>query len=77
MRLAELQAQKLLIMADVDEPPVSETVITSLPRVRVERVKGLKYSGSSQWRHGRWLIQINAREALVRQRWTLAHELKH
>jgi Zn-dependent peptidase ImmA (M78 family) len=30
-----------------------------------------------QWSHGRWLILLNAADSRGRQRFSLAHELKH
>lgn len=36
-----------------------------------------RHSGSSTYRHGRWIIRLNTRESSARQRFTLAHELKH
>jgi len=44
--------------------------------VQVERAT-MPFSGSSTWVKGRWVIELNADEAYVRNRWTLAHELKH
>src|SRR5664280_559670 len=32
---------------------------------------------ATQWSHGRWLIIINGAVSRGRQRWSLAHELKH
>ena len=34
-------------------------------------------SGSTHWSNGRWIIAINAMEHPARQRFSLAHELKH
>ena len=38
---------------------------------------GLPGSGFTTWERGAWRIGINSDEPLVRQRFTLAHELKH
>ena len=35
------------------------------------------HSGSSSYQHGRWVIRLNTGESSTRQRFTLAHELKH
>ena len=76
-RIAELQATKLLELSGVAEPPVPETIITSLPRVQVERVRLTPTSAATEWSHGRWLILLNGAEPATRQRFSLAHEFKH
>ncbi len=35
------------------------------------------HSGGSSYQHGRWVIRLNTGESSTRQRFTLAHELKH
>jgi Zn-dependent peptidase ImmA (M78 family) len=75
-RIAELQATKLLLISGIREPAVPESVVSELPRLQIERI-AMPYSGSSTWIGRRWVIEINENEAYVRNRWTLAHELKH
>lgn len=77
MRIAELQANRLLQLADVSEPPVPEEVVAALPRLQVERLASIPVSGSTHWTRGRWLIVLNESESLPRQRFSLFHELKH
>lgn len=77
MRIAELQATRLRELVGVTEPPLAETVISQLPRIQVERMFPAPMSGATQWSHGRWLIILNGAEPPVRQRFSLAHELKH
>jgi len=77
LRIAELQAAKLLALGGVTSAPVPESLITTLPRVQVRRVSPFAASGASQWAGGRWQIVVNGAEAPVRQRFTLAHEFKH
>lgn len=77
LRVAELQAKLLLRELGVIKPPVPEDVISSLPRIEIQRVSGIPVSGSAQWVSGRWLIVVDQGEPLVRQRFSLAHELKH
>jgi predicted transcriptional regulator len=77
MRIAELQAQRFLKLVDVTEPPVPEQVISELPRVQVERTSPFPVSGATHWASQRWLVVLNASEPEVRQRFSLAHELKH
>lgn len=76
-RIAELQALRFLDAVGATEPPVREETISGLPRVHVERISPLPVSGATHWEHGHWLILLNGGEPLVRQRFSLAHELKH
>ncbi|MGN6188222.1 MAG: ImmA/IrrE family metallo-endopeptidase [Conexibacter sp.] len=59
------------------EPPVPEQAIEYLPRVRVRYRLARELSGSVAWQDGAWQIVVNADDAWVRQRFSLAHELKH
>lgn len=77
MRIAELQAQRFLAMSGVKQPAVPERVISELPRLQVERVASLPVSGATHWASQRWLVLLNGTEPLSRQRFSLAHELKH
>ena len=77
LRVAELQANRLLSESRVTEPAVPESIIAGLPRVAVERVGRVPVSGSVRWSRGLWMIAINRHEPQVRQRFSLAHELKH
>jgi Zn-dependent peptidase ImmA (M78 family) len=77
MRVAELQATRLLKLAEVGQPPLPEGVIGALPRIRVERSSPIPVSGSAQWAKGVWHVVLNGAEPLVRQRFSLAHEFKH
>ena len=75
--IAELQANKLVALSNIDAPPVPEHIISDLPRFQVERVVLGDTAGATQWSHGRWLILLNSREPATRQRFSLAHEFKH
>jgi IrrE N-terminal-like domain len=77
LRVAELQANRLLEAAGVREPAVPDSVVTDLPRLSVERVGRIPVSGSVRWSKGLWVIALNRNEPAVRQRFSLAHELKH
>jgi Zn-dependent peptidase ImmA (M78 family) len=77
LRIAELQAAKLLALSGVTDGPVPETIISGLPKTQVERLRPLGVSGFSQWSKGRWLIVLNGDEPHGRQRFSLAHEFKH
>ena len=77
LRLAELQAQKFLRLSGVTEPSVSERIIADLPRVQVARMSPFPTSGASHWSRGQWLVVVNGSEPLTRQRFSMAHEIKH
>lgn len=76
-RVAEAQANRLLSLQEVAEPPVPEQLIEYLPRVRVVWRDDSPISGHVEWTGGRWLIALKTAEPWVRQRFTMAHELKH
>ena len=46
-------------------------------RVVVKRVEGLPSSGRAQWNGAAWVLLVDGKEAKVRQRYSLAHELAH
>lgn len=79
VRLAELQAFRLLQLTGChqEDGDVPESVITGLPRLDVRRSVQVTRSGVSLWHRGKWHIRINALESYTRQRFSLAHELKH
>jgi Zn-dependent peptidase ImmA (M78 family) len=77
LRVAEAQARRLLRLSEVSEPPVNDDVIARLPHIQIERVKAAQAYAATEWSHGRWLIILNGAESRGRQRWSLAHELKH
>lgn len=77
LELAERQAERLLALAGISAPPVSESIITDVPRVEVQRMTPSPVSGAAQWSRGRWLILLKGSEPEARQRFTLAHEFKH
>jgi IrrE N-terminal-like domain len=75
--IAELQANRLLELAGLPEPPVPDELIAGLPRIRVRRDVDLPASGSASWHSGYWLLTLNGSEPYTRQRFSLAHEVKH
>jgi Zn-dependent peptidase ImmA (M78 family) len=77
LRIAELQATRLLALLDVKTPPVPESVVLDLRHISVERYDPLPMSGYTHWSKGRWQIVLNGAESAVRQRFSLVHELKH
>lgn len=76
LRIAELQASRLLSLQRVEQAPVPGEVASELPRVRVE-YRPLPMSGVSYWNGQVWVVGINRAEPPTRQRFTLLHEFKH
>ncbi|MBA2715560.1 MAG: ImmA/IrrE family metallo-endopeptidase [Propionibacteriales bacterium] len=76
LRVAELQAARLLELWDIQMPSVPSEIVSELPRVQVVRAE-LPVSGTSHWSGHAWVITLNEGEAWVRQRFTLMHEFKH
>lgn len=75
--LAERQAQRLSQLLDLEGPIVDLAAAAGLPRIDVRFQAGLPVSGFSEWSRSRWVIAINLDDHWTRQRFTLAHELKH
>ena len=77
LRIAELQANRLLAHFAIDGPAVPEEIISELPRIQIAREPGLPVSGAAHWTGSCWLITVNADEPTVRQRFSVMHEFKH
>jgi hypothetical protein len=77
LRIAELQANRLLEAFDITGPCVPSELITELPRIEVRYEHDLPVSGSTHWEAGLWIITLNADEAFTRRRFSLMHELKN
>lgn len=77
LRIAELQAARLLELTEVTEAPVSEEAVLSLPRIRLRYHQLAAASGMTYWNGEAWVIGINSHEPLTRQRFTILHEYKH
>ncbi|HEX9414902.1 MAG TPA: ImmA/IrrE family metallo-endopeptidase [Ktedonobacterales bacterium] len=77
LKVAEAQANRLLRLSGVDAPPVSEDIIAALPRIQIERVVSAPAQAAAEWSHGRWVVLLNGAMSRGRQRFSLAHELKH
>jgi Zn-dependent peptidase ImmA (M78 family) len=75
--LAERQAARLLTVQGVRHLPVPEQMIEYLPRIEVVYRRARSLSGSATWTDGRWVICVNANDTWGRQRFSMAHELKH
>ena len=78
LRIAELQANRLLELHDLTDEPTPTELITGLPKLRVE-YRAMPTSGLSFWDapHRRWVIQLARGDSWRRQRFSLAHEYKH
>lgn len=77
LRIAELQADRLLTLAGLTEPPVPHSLIENLPKIEVRRMRPWPVSGCTDWAKSTWVIVLNAAEPPVRQRFSLMHEFKH
>lgn len=75
--IAELQANVLREAIGLQDAELPDAAIRDLPRIVVRRRRGIPVSGLTHWHNGRWLIVLNADEPETRQRFSLAHELKH
>ncbi|MFN2471118.1 MAG: ImmA/IrrE family metallo-endopeptidase [Gaiellaceae bacterium] len=77
LRIAELQANRLLEHFEIHTDAVPAEMVSELPRIRVVPELGLPMSGSAHWDGHFWLIALNADEHPLRQRFSLMHEFKH
>lgn len=81
LRLAELQANRLLELSNVTRLPVPSEIISSLPRICVDYDFDMPdhAAGASVWDTTRktWVITINPTHPDTRQHFTLLHEYKH
>jgi Zn-dependent peptidase ImmA (M78 family) len=77
LRIAELQANRLLQHFGIETPVVPEEIVSELPRLRVVRERCLPVSGSAHWNGRHWIITVSADEHPCRQRFSLMHEFKH
>ena len=77
LRIAELQADRLLKLAGLSAPPVPDDLILEIPKIQVRYMTPWPVSGCVDWTGAMWTIALNAAEPRVRQRFSLAHEFKH
>ncbi len=75
--VAERQATLLLSELDVRAPAVPHSVIDELPFLTVARRAGFPTSGMATRTDSGWVVVLRGDEPHVRQRFSLAHELKH
>ncbi|MFF8325369.1 ImmA/IrrE family metallo-endopeptidase [Rhodococcus qingshengii] len=82
LRAAEKQATRLARAWQAENRAISEKDITSLTRMLIVRNDDEQrahacHSGSCRYEKGKWVIWLDPTETAARQRFTLAHELKH
>lgn len=77
LRIAEIQAARLLELLDITDYPVLNEAISELPRIRIQYIPELPTSGLSFWNGQNWIVQLSTRQPRARQRFTLFHEYKH
>lgn len=82
LRAAERQASRLARAWNADERTIRESDILGLTRMVIirdvaEGHEACDSSGSCRYTHGHWEVWLNPTETVVRQRFTLAHEVKH
>jgi hypothetical protein len=75
--VAERQATRLLELMHVAAPPVPMFVVSSLAGISVDRRSDWPTSGMAVMNGSNWRIVLCASESRQRQRYSLAHELKH
>lgn len=77
LRIAELQANRLLETFEIEGVRVPSELVSEFPRVAVRYEHDLPVSGSTHWEAGLWIITLNADESSARRRFSLMHEFKH
>lgn len=81
LRIAELQAARLLSLHRVCVAPVPNDIVTDQTRITVDYDFDMpeSVSGACHWdaEHRLWAITINGGQPETRQRFTLLHEYKH
>jgi hypothetical protein len=78
--VAECQANRLASASGQLTGSIEAHDLLKLTPITLEATKESdrhRHSGSSTYRNGRWIIRLNTSEPSGRQRFTLAHELKH
>ncbi|MBY6676248.1 ImmA/IrrE family metallo-endopeptidase [Rhodococcus sp. BP-332] len=78
LRIAELQANKLLAAHAISEGSTPTELISELPKITIAYT-GALVAGASYWDTTRrtWVILLSRADSWQRQRFTLAHEYKH
>lgn len=77
LAITELQAARLRGALGANDGCLTDRHLLNIPGVRVEVMNDLGVSGATRRVGNLWVILINKDEANVRQRFSIAHELKH
>jgi Zn-dependent peptidase ImmA (M78 family) len=77
LRIAELQANRLLEHFSITTAAVPDEIVSELPRIRIASELGFPVSGATHWNGRHWIITLSADEHRRRQRFSLMHEFKH
>ncbi len=72
-----VKLERLLEHFAIETTAVPDEIVTELPRIKIERERGLPVSGSAHWNGRYWVITLSADEHRFRQRFSLMHEFKH
>ncbi len=76
--IARQQAKKLLLLTHTYQPPVAPVILTADPKIELRYTGDLRrVSGLCRWVGWRYVIAVNKREPVPRQRFTIFHEFKH
>jgi Zn-dependent peptidase ImmA (M78 family) len=75
--VTERQAARLLELLNITQAPVPTDALVRLPFLKVAVRAPMASSGASKWIKPRWVVLLNGLEPATRQRFSLAHELKH
>lgn len=75
--VAEWQATQLLGLSSVEEPPVPQFIICNLPGIYVDWRADWPTDAMAVKARSHWRIVIRSSDVVQRQRFSLAHELKH
>src|ERR1700689_5236637 len=71
LRIAELQANRLLELFAIQTDAVPDEIVTELPRIKIERENWLPVSGAAHWNGQYWIISLSAGEHQLRQRFSM------
>lgn len=73
----ENKSEQILNTLNIKSTPVPVEEIASRSQIKISRAPSKDFSGLLIRKDGHALIGVNSEEALVRQRFTIAHELGH
>jgi hypothetical protein len=78
LAIAQRQARRLLVLTRTCKPPVDPGVLLTDPKLEIRYTTVFRrVSGACRWIGSCYVIAVNRREPVTRQRFTVFHELKH